>query len=210
MKLALFDIDYTLTSQETLLYFFRYLLRKKPSLYLHIPKALTSGVLYKMGINKEKRTKELFLSFMVNMPLKTVDELTHDFISLELPKILYQDGIKKINELKEKGYTIVLTSASPEFYVLKLKDVFNADYVMGTMFEEKDELFTGKMFGENNKGEEKVVRLLKAFEGISIDFENSYMFSDSMSDDPLLKLVGHPYLINYKKKNPKYPVLNWR
>ena len=58
MKLALFDVDYTLTSQETLLYFFRYLLRKKPSLYFHIPKAITSGVLYKLGVNKEKRTKE--------------------------------------------------------------------------------------------------------------------------------------------------------
>ena len=103
-----------------------------------------------------------------------------------------------------------MTSASPEFYISKLIDVFKADYVMGTMFEEKDELFTGKMFGENNKGEEKVLRLMKVFEGISIDFENSYMFSDSMSDDPLLKLVGFPYLINYKKKNPKYPVLNWR
>ena len=39
---------------------------------------------------------------------------------------------------------------------------------------------------------------------------DSYMFSDSMSDEPLLALVGKPYLINYKKKNPKYPVLFWR
>lgn len=210
MKLALFDVDFTLTSKETLIYFFRYLLRKKPSLYFHIPKALLSGVLYQMGVNKEKKTKELFLSFMANMPLKTVDELTNDFIKHEMPKIIYKDGIDKINELKEKGYTVVLTSASPEFYILKLKEVFGADYVMGTKFEEKNELFTGKMFGENNKGEEKVLRLLQIFDGISIDFENSYMFSDSMSDDPLLKLVGNPYLINYKKKNPKYPVLNWR
>ena len=210
MKLALFDVDYTLTSKESLIYFFRYLLRKRPSLYFHVPKALLSGVLFKMGVNKEKKTKELFLSFMVNMPLNTLNELTDDFIENEIPKIIYQDGVNKIKELKEMGYTVVLTSASPEFYILKLKDVFGADYVMGTKFEEKDELFTGKMFGENNKGEEKVVRLLKIFEGISIEFENSYMFSDSMSDDPLLKLVGHPYLINYKKNNPKYPVLNWR
>ncbi len=210
MKLALFDVDYTLTSKESLIYFFRYNLRKKPSLFFHVPKALLSGVLYLLGVNKEKRTKELFLSFMVNMPLETLDELTDDFIENEFPKIIYQDGVDKINELKEKGYTVVLTSASPEFYILKLKDVFDADYVIGTRFEEKDEIFTGKILGENNKGEEKVLRLLKMFDGTSIDFENSYMFSDSMSDDPLLKLVGHPYLINYTKKNPKYPVLNWR
>ena len=147
---------------------------------------------------------------MVNMPLSMVNELTNDFIKLELPKIIYQDGIDQINKLKELGYVIVLTSASPEFSILKLKDMLHADYVMGTRFEIKNDQFTGKMYGENNKGEEKVLRLQKAFQGQSIDFKNSYMFSDSMSDDPLLKLVGHPYLINYKKKNPKYPVLNWR
>jgi len=81
---------------------------------------------------------------------------------------------------------------------------------MGTRFIEKDGVFTGKMLGENNKGEEKVIRLKDAIKNMEINFHESYMFSDSMSDEPLLKLVGKPYLINYKKKNPKYPVLYWR
>ena len=69
------------------------------------------------------------------------------------------------------------------------------------------------MFGKNCKGEEMVNRLKKVLtkEKIEVDFLKSYMFSDSLSDLPLLNLVGNPYLINYKKKNKvKFKILNWK
>ncbi len=210
MKLALFDVDYTLTKKETLIAFFTYLVKKKPSLLLHLPKAVASGLFYKLGIHKEKETKEMFLAFLENLSMDTVDQLSNDFIEEELIHFLYADGIEKVKELKSKGYLIVLTSASPEFYISKLKEVFDADYVMGTRFIEKDGKFVSNMGGENNKGEEKVRRLFEVFDKEKINLMDSYMFSDSMSDEPLLALVGKPYLINYKKKNPKYPVLFWR
>jgi len=46
-------------------------------------------------------------------------------------------------------------------------------------------------------------------DNIEVDFKNSYMFSDSLSDLPLLKLVGKGYLINYKK-NHELEILRWR
>ena len=44
---------------------------------------------------------------------------------------------------------------------------------------------------------------------IEADFKNYYMFSDSLSDKPLLDLVGNPYLINYKKKH-EIEILKWK
>ena len=44
---------------------------------------------------------------------------------------------------------------------------------------------------------------------IKADFKNSYMFSDSLSDKPLLDLVGNPYLINYKKHH-EIEILKWK
>lgn len=210
MKLALFDVDFTLTGKETLIAFYAYLTKKNPTLLLHLPKALLSGALFKLGVQKEKATKEMFLTFLKNTQKKELETHVENFLEHSLKTFVYEDGLRKVKELKEKGYTIVLTSASPEFYILKLKEMFDADYVMGTRFEVKDGYFTGKMVGENNKGEEKVKRLYEILPENQIEWEESYMFSDSMSDDPLLRLVGKPYLINYKKKHPKYPVLYWR
>ena len=68
------------------------------------------------------------------------------------------------------------------------------------------------MVGENCKGKEKVRRLKEYLQehNIEVDYKNSYMFSDSLSDKPLLDLVGNGYLINYKKNNKDYKILNWK
>lgn len=47
-------------------------------------------------------------------------------------------------------------------------------------------------------------------EDIEVDFKNSYMFSDSLSDLPLFNIVGNPYLINYKKNHDKIQILEWK
>ena len=67
------------------------------------------------------------------------------------------------------------------------------------------------MDGNNCKGYEKVNRLKEVLseENIEVDFANSYMFSDSLSDKPLFDLVGKPYLINYNKKN-QIEILRWK
>ena len=83
--------------------------------------------------------------------------------------------------------------------------------IIGTKFRVENGFFAREMDGLNCKGEEKVRRLKEYLQAnnIEVDYKNSYMFSDSLSDKPLLDLVGNPYLINYKKKNG-FKVLNWK
>lgn len=210
MKLAIFDVDYTLTKKETLLEFYKFLLTRNKKSITHIPTAILSGLLYLIRVNDEKASKELFLKFLKGKTKDEMNELAEDFFNLKIKKLLYQDGINKINDFIKSGYSIVLTSASPEIYIKKFKTILEIDYVFGTKLEFKDGIYTGNIKGLNNKGFEKINRLLPLLEKNKVDLKNSYMFSDSMADKPLLELVGNPYLVNYKKENPEYPVLKWR
>ena len=83
--------------------------------------------------------------------------------------------------------------------------------IIVTKFKFENGKFIREMHGNNCKGEEKVRRLNEVLKekNINADFKNSYMFSDSLSDKPLLDLVGKPYLINYKKKH-EIEILNWK
>ena len=89
---------------------------------------------------------------------------------------------------------VILISASPEFYVKEFYAIKEVDLIIGTKFTFKDGKFIRKMHGNNCKGEEKVRRLNEVLKekNIKVDFKNSYMFSDSLSDKPLLDLVGNP------------------
>ena len=98
---------------------------------------------------------------------------------------------------------VILISASPEFYIKEFYAIDEVDLIIGTRFKFENGKFIRSMDGNNCKGQEKVRRLKDVLKekNIRADFKNSYMFSDSLSDKPLLDLVGNPYLINYKKQH---------
>ncbi|WP_392486342.1 HAD-IB family hydrolase [Haloimpatiens sp. FM7315] len=211
-KLAIFDVDYTLTKRETAMEFMFFMMKKYPKFLLHFPKSVISALLYAIGIYKAGTAKEKFLGFIDGIEEERMKKLAKEFYAKRLSKILYKDAIDTIRKLKSEGYRIILISASAEFYLNELYNIKEVDYVMGTRFEIKDGVHRRKIIGENCKGEEKVKRLEEYTkkEGIEVDFKNSYMFSDSLSDLPLFKLVGHPYLINARKKKDNIEVLNWK
>ena len=209
-KLAIFDIDYTITKKETLMEFYKYSLEEDIKNIRFLPRALYSGLMYGIGIYDERRVKECFLKFIDNIEEEKLQELVKRFYKNRLSKILYKDAVDMMYKLKKEGYDIYLISASPEFYVNEFYNIDVVDKVIGTRFEFKEGKFIRKMLGNNCKGEEKVKRLKEVLskENIKVDFKNSYMFSDSLSDKPLLDLVGKPYLINYKKKH-EIEILKW-
>ena len=211
IKLALFDIDYTITKKETLMEFFRYVVIKDIKNIKFLPRALFSGFMYGIKVYDEKRVKESFLKFIENIDEKDLAILTKRFYDERLSKILYKDAVDMIYKLKKEGYMVILISASPEFYINEFYAIDAVDFIIGTRFTLENGKFIRKMNGNNCKRDEKVVRL-KAYlkeQNIEPDYENSYMFSDSLSDLPLLELVGNPYLINYNKKH-NIEILRWK
>lgn len=210
-KLAIFDIDYTITRKETLMEFFKYLVSKDIKNIKFLPRALYSGLMYGVKVYDERRVKECFLKFIENIDEAELATLTKSFYDERISKILYKDAVEMIKKLKKEGYMVILISASPEFYVKEFYAIREVDLIIGTKFTFKDGKFIRKMHGNNCKGEEKVRRLNEVLKekNIKVDFKNSYMFSDSLSDKPLLDLVGNPYLINYKKKH-EIEILRWK
>lgn len=209
-KLAIFDVDFTLTKKETLMQFYKYMIKKDFKNIIYLPRAIYSGLMFKLKIYDEKKTKETFLKFLKGYSFEEVNNLADDFYNNVLTRITYSDSIGMIKKCKNEGYTVVLISASPEFYINKFKNIEEVDLTFGTKFIFENNVFSCKMDGKNCKGEEKVKVLKEYFKDkeIDIDWENSKMFSDSLSDKPLLDLAGEAYLINYKNSS-NYKKLKW-
>lgn len=211
-KLAIFDVDYTLTKKETLIQFYKFMIKKKPSLIFHAPKIVISGLFYVLKIFQAGKAKEIFIGFIDGITEDEMQKYVKEFYDQKLSKILYKDAINTMKKLKNEGYKVYLISASAEFYLKELYNIKEVDKVIGTVFTLKQGAYRRKIIGQNCKGEEKVRRLMEVLkeENIKVDFKSSYMFSDSLADLPLFKLVGKPYLINAKKKYNNIEILNWK
>jgi phosphoserine phosphatase len=79
VKLGIFDIDYTITGKETLVEFYKFMLRKKPKLIKHLPSTLVSGALYVSKRIELKKAKESFLSFVEGIHEEEMNALVKEF-----------------------------------------------------------------------------------------------------------------------------------
>lgn len=212
IKLAIFDVDFTLTKRETLVEFYLFMVKKRPHLIFHLPKSAISAMFYFLNVYDAGKAKEKFISFVDGIKEDEMQKLVKEFYKTRLSKIFYKDAMDMMKKLKDEGCKIYLISASAEFYLNELYNIGIVDKIIGTRFKVDNGVIRGKINGNNCKGQEKVERLMEVIkkENMNVDFKNSYMFSDSLSDLPLFNLVGNPYLINYKKGHDKIKILNWK
>ncbi|MCL2320593.1 MAG: HAD-IB family hydrolase [Oscillospiraceae bacterium] len=211
-RLAIFDVDYTLTKSETQLELFLFMLKKNPKLIVHAFRCIYSALFYILRIYTAKKAKESFLRFINGIEEKDMQDLVKEFYDKRLISLIYDDAMRYIKKCKNDGYKIYLISASYEFYLNELYKIKEVDRIIGTKIKMKDGKYSNLIDGENCKGEEKVKRLLLDLKenNIDVDFKNSMVFSDSLSDLPLFNLVGKAYLINYNKKHANIEILKWR
>lgn len=211
-KLAIFDVDYTLTKRETLVELYLFMIKSRPSLTRYVFVDLKAVFLYLFRIYDLKKAKEKFISFIGGIKEEDMQNIIKDFYEKRLSRIIRKDAAHMMQKLKSEGYKIFLISASPEFYLKELYNIKEVDKVIGTRIKVQNGLYKCSIEGNNCKGQEKIHRLMEVLkeENIEADFKNSYMFSDSLSDKPLFDLVGKPYLINYKGHKTEIESLKWK
>lgn len=193
-KFAFFDYDDTLIHGDSGTALLKYYLKKHP---LAIFKLLKVGILfplYLVGLVKFQTAKTAWLFPMDNL---SDDELNDFYQTCLVPKY-YSNVIKELKDKKNDGYLIYICSASIEGY-LRFCDL-PVDGILGTKTEIINGKHTSKMIGKNCKNEEKVKRLNEVINelGVEIDYDNSFAYSDSTHDIPMLKMVKNRIRINKK------------
>ena len=110
----------------------------------------------------------------------------------------YPNVVAELKNKKQQGYLIFICSASIEGYLRFCE--LPVDGILGTKTQIINGRYTSKMIGKNCKNEEKVLRLNNIINelNLEIDYENSYAYSDSIHDIPMLKMVKNRIKINKK------------
>jgi len=101
-----------------------------------------------------------------------------------------------IEEHHQAGRLVVLATTSPYDLVRPLADLLGFDGVIATRYGERDGVYTGSIDGEFvwSHGKFRAVRDWADEHGVSL--AESYAYSDSYYDVPLLNAVGHPFVVN--------------
>lgn len=89
-----------------------------------------------------------------------------------------------------------IVSASAQGIVEPLAHAIGMTGGIGTRIAVRDGVYTGELDGPFVYGEGKVEAIRAIAEGRHYDLERCFAYSDSISDRPMLELVGHPVAVN--------------
>jgi HAD superfamily hydrolase (TIGR01490 family) len=96
----------------------------------------------------------------------------------------------------EAGRETWIVSASPQEVVGALANALGMTGGIGTQGEVVDGAYTGRLDGPFVYGEGKVTKIEAIAQERDYDMRLCYAYTDSVSDLPMLELVGHPVAVN--------------
>ncbi|KUI05738.1 HAD-IB family hydrolase [Mycobacterium sp. IS-3022] len=139
-----------------------------------------------------------------------VGETLHDIVN----PLVFAEAAELIADHKLCGRDVVMVSASGEEIVAPIARALGATHAMATRMVVEDGKYTGEIaFYCYGEGKVAAIRELAAREGYAL--EHCYAYSDSITDLPMLEVVGHPSVVNPDRALRKeavargWPVLNF-
>lgn len=121
------------------------------------------------------------------------------FMKVYLPKHIFSYSRQLIYHVRDLVDVTIAISGSPLEAVEEIRDL-GFDSVHGSLFEEKNGVYTGRVIANLILGEEKAEFARKICETLDVDLSRTVAFGDTDQDEPLLGMVGFPIAINPNKR----------
>ena len=149
-----------------------------------------------------------FLAFSLKpLSLLDMDELSrlHQIFMQEciLP-IISQQARDLVNKHRDKGDVLLIITATNSFITAPIAKEFGIENLLATDPEIINNQFTGKVSGTPCFQEGKVTRLNEWLQQTGYTMDNSWFYSDSHNDIPLLDKVSYPIAVDPDTKLTEY------
>ncbi len=191
-----FDVDRTIISENSGTLYLRALYDRGEIDWLTLVRSLGPYLQYKLNLlDIESWTETTMQQFKGRSERTMSREANRWFRDYVLPKI-YPEAEELAHKHAEQGHIVALVSGASKFVLRPLAAHLNIKHIMHTHLEVKDGRFTGRVVQPICFGEGKIYWVQQLIEPLGIDLAKSYFYSDSITDLPLLEVVGHPEVVN--------------
>jgi HAD superfamily hydrolase (TIGR01490 family) len=141
------------------------------------------------------KVRERIGEYIAGVRVRDLQRLAPGVLARVLPR-LYPQMLAVAYAHQDAGRRVYICTAASQEMAGMLAYVLGFDGGIGSRSEVRDGVYTGRPGGPfaYREGKAQAIRELAAAEGI--DLPASYGYSDSESDLPMLRAVGHPVAVN--------------
>lgn len=205
---AFFDVDNTLIQGSSLIVLAEELAKRRFITLRELAPALMKQLKYRLSGSENPEDiaagREQALEIVRGKSVAELKELCWDIVDRHMLTKAYQSTIDLAAMHIAAGQQVWLVSATPVQIGQALAERLGFTGALGTVAEEADGQFTGRLVGDilHGPGKQHAVAALAAIQQLDLDRCTAY--SDSINDLPMLEMVGSPVAINPDRRLRRY------
>jgi HAD superfamily hydrolase (TIGR01490 family) len=196
---AFFDLDKTLMAGSSGMQFARVAARHGIVGRRQLASWGVEHLRYRLRGTTDQRTSEVLRvarELITGVQVRSLERMNPEVMAAILPRV-YPQMLDEVYAHQDAGRATFIVSAAGHGVIEALAPVLGMDGGIGTRYEvDEDGSFTGRFEGPFVYGEGKVEAMQTFAAEHDIDLDASYAYSDSLSDLPMLRAVGHPVVVN--------------
>jgi HAD superfamily hydrolase (TIGR01490 family) len=197
---AFFDVDNTLMRGASIYYFARGLAARK----LFGPTDLARmvwGQLWFRVVGAENpdhidAARQAALAFVAGHKVTDIVDLGEEIYDETMAPRIWEGTRALAQRHLEAGQRVWLVTATPVELAAIMARRLGFTGALGTVAEAREGVYTGRLVGELLHGQAKAAAVAALAEREGLDLARCAAYSDSANDLPMLRLVGHPAVVN--------------
>ncbi len=217
-RAAFFDLDKTVIARASMVAYGRPLFREGLLSATALARALTMQLVYLhfgAGDSRMQKTRQRVLELAKGADRDELARLVRETLGEVIEPIIFVEALDLIEGHRAAGDLVFIVSASPEEIVVPLAELLGADGAIASRAVVDDD---GRYTGEIERyayGPAKAEAIRDEAGHRGIDLAQSFAYSDSMTDLPMLEAVGHPRAVNPDRalartaEEREWPILNF-
>ncbi|WP_307816462.1 HAD family hydrolase [Nocardioides limicola] len=195
---AFFDLDKTIIAKSSTFAFSRPFQAGGLISRGLVLRSAYSHFLYMVGgadHDQMEKMRQFMSQMCAGWDVAVVKEIVADTLHNIVEPLVYAEALNLIVQHKLAGNDVVIVSASGAELVEPIGTMLGADHVIATRMEVSDGKYTGEI--EYYAYAEEKARAIEAMaEEFGYDLDRCHAYSDSATDIPMLRAVGHPHAVN--------------
>ena len=200
MNLALFDLDNTLLSGDSDFEWAQFLIGKGVlDREVHEARNVEFFEQYKAGTLDIHAFLDFQLAPLSRHSRAELDAWHREFLSTRIRPLITAAARELVAKHAAKGDLLAIVTATNSFVTGPIAQEFNVPHLIATIPAQENGRFTGQPRGTPSFREGKIVRVDAWLESLGLwlgSFEQSWFYSDSLNDLPLLEKVTHPVAVD--------------
>lgn len=197
MGLAIFDLDDTLLAGDSDYLWGRFLVAQGLVDGAHYERENERFFRqYKDGTLDIREWLRFQLRPLAENPLETLLGLRARFLEEVIEPIVLPAARALVDDHRQRGHTLLIVTATNAFITRPIAGLLGIPHLLASEPELVEGRYTGEVSGTPSFRDGKVVRLRAWLEEHGFGLGESWFYSDSHNDLPLLELVEHPVAVD--------------